>query len=177
MSREEEDRSRLVLSLVKAAMPHLRKLLPGVNPRAMKRAVKRFEEHGHLFNMPRPGRPSKYTTAQMAAAVQMLVQQKQPLLTTPKLINQLRAVRILPSKVDTTTFASHLKAHVKQIGCHLTMNSTRTVPALVEGDATARVSYCKEMLAHLAEHPLGKVVFVDETTLQAAAHPKGAWLL
>lgn len=174
LARDEEERTRLVLALAKAALPQLRKLLPGANQRAMKRAVERLEKYGHLYNMPRPGRPSKYTSAQMAAAVKVLVEDRQTLHTIPTLIKQLRVLGILPSKVDTATFAAHLKKYVKDLGHHLTMNSTSTVPAMVPADVPKRLTYCRQMLGHLATHPLGALVFIDETTLQHAGHPKGA---
>lgn len=172
LNKAETSRAHKIIAILRAVTPGLLKEA-GVSRRSYKTILSMFQQQGHCMDRPRSGRPLKYTAQLMESAIQHLVDHRGSLLTTPKLVSQLRAAGLIHGKTDLHTFTAHLKAAVRKTGHFLNTRSTSTTFTLLESDWEARRTYALDMLRWLSKQPLEMLWFTDETQLQAAAHPKG----
>lgn len=173
LSATEAARFKLLLKALKRMKTCQGMRLRRAEWRGLTRISEMIERQGHCLDGPRPARRRTYTEDMMEAAVRVLGEHNQSLLTTPTLVRLLQEQSILPRTVDLQTFTTHLKAHMRRMGHHLIMTSTGTIFCMLAKDKVARCSYCKSMLKWLEKHPLEALVFVDEVQLAAAVHPKG----
>ena len=149
----------------------------GLSRHAWGRILKMLETRGSISDAPRSGRPSLYTRAVMDKAVQILVENGEELLTGQMLLEIMITLGLLPEKSDVVTFMRHLCDRVTSIGHKLVVNSTRTIFMLTAADVITRVKFAADMLAELEYQPLDMIIFIDETTLEEAPHPKGKFIL
>ena len=155
---------------------HSRKLASeasGLSRHAFGRILKMLETRSTIADAPRSGRPSLYTRAVMDKAVKILVENPEELLTGTTLLEVMISLGLLSEQSDVDTFMHHLRDHVTSIGHKLVVNSTRTIFMLTATDVITRVQFAVDMLAQLDNGHLDMFIFVDETTLEEASHPKG----
>ena len=173
LNKDEIHRAQLVIRALKYVNSCTRAPFSKANKRRLAAILKMFEQRGHCLDAPRSGRPFTYTEEMMEAAVCKLVEHDQGLLSMKGLIRLLQADGTLPRVVDQPTFTAHLKAHVKRMGHQLIMNSQKTTFFLLKGDLAERRRYCEEMQQLLTTSCIEDLLFVDETQVAAAPHPKG----
>jgi hypothetical protein len=145
----------------------------GLSRHAHGRILKMLETQRSISDAPRSGRPSLYSKAVMDKAVQILVENEEQLLTGHMLLDIMISLGQLPMTADIDTFMHHLRDHVISIGHKLVVNSTRTIFMLTATDVITRLQFAANMLAELEHGHSRMLIFIDETTLEEAPHPKG----
>lgn len=147
----------------------------GLKKNAKKSIIKMLEERGTIADAPRSGRPQRYSEALMRQAVKILVESKGKLLTGHKLLDIMIARHLTEANADVGHFMRQFRAYVTSIGHKLVVNSTRTIFLLTAEDVSLRVMFAQRMLSMLANQPPKMLIFVDETILEEAPHPKGTF--
>jgi hypothetical protein len=132
-----------------------------------------LEEHGTILDAPRSGRPRLYTKALLGKAVEILVENKAELLTGHMLLELMVSMGLVRESVDVGTFMKKFRRFVTSIGLKLVVNNTNTIFLLTAQDIILRLKFAQHLKAELVHKPLEMVIFVDETTLEEAPHPKG----
>lgn len=94
------------------------------------------------------------------------------MLTATLLNQQCIKASILRPTSDCDLFMERLKEYVAQHGHKLNTSSTANTFFLAKKDIKDRLAFCKENLP-MVEHSLHSLLFVDETTIEESAHPKG----
>lgn len=169
----ERQRASLVIASLKHSLGYSAATFTTAAKRRLRTVLHMFEERGHCFDAPRSGRPTIYTDQILEAAVDKLLEFEDIYPTTSQLVEELQQSGVLHPHADHHTFITHLKEYVEARGHHLIMNYDRTTFVLLKQDTAARQAYCTYMEDLLAKHDLEDLVFVDETQLAAAPHPKG----
>lgn len=149
----------------------------GLGAHAKQRIIKMLKQRASISDAPRSGRPRLYTRALMRKAVQILVEHTTVLITGRKLLGIMISMGMAHENADVGTFMRRLRDYVTSIGLKLVVNSTNTIFFLTANDIILRVQFAAHMLAELADKTPEMFIFIDETTLEEATHPKGrvAW--
>ena len=169
----ERKRAIYVLVFLQTASRSEAEHASGLSCKALGRIISSLSDHGDMRERPRSGRPLTYTSAVMDAAYHALVEWDEGFPTGTDLMSKLVDQGVLERSVDVDLLLQHLKAHVKEKGHILIVDSTKTTFFLTAQDVVDRVKFASMMLGKLQTQESDMIIFVDETTVEESPHPKG----
>lgn len=135
--------------------------------------IRRLRTTGSLAAVKPSGRPVKYNAEVCERALQLLEQHAHEQLNLTELLGLLEAEGAVASPTDVDNFSSHLRQHVHEEGGHINTTSTTTIFFLAAADFGKRLSFSTFWRQQLISTSLDCIVFIDETTVEEAPHPKG----
>lgn len=149
-----------VLSSVKLG-PFLKK--HGVkDKRYGQRLIEKLRKHHSLAPAPGRGRHKLYTTAQLAAAQQALVEPDRPYHSSADLVLDLKERQQLPAEAKRRGFIPALERHLAGQGLSLAYGTRRRQQPLSAADCRKRLTWCKKMRPQLTPAKLPSWWFEDE---------------
>lgn len=172
----EENRKAYLVELTKRATKPQQKeaaLAAGINwtKNLNRTLVKRLEVRGDVRNAPHNRKCTVYTPELLQEALDVAAN-ADGRITVEQLLSLLTS---LPAgHHDKQYFTQKLREFCNKQGLRFQAFSTDTKVFLQNDDFPKRVEYAKRMLSKLdsGDYQLGKLVFVDETSIQESAHPK-----
>ena len=149
-----------VLSSVKLG-PFLKK--HGIkDKRYGQRLIEKLRKHHTLAPAPGRGRPPKYTTTQLAAAQEALVESNRPYHSSAQLVWDLKEQQQLPAGAKRRGFVPALQRHLAGQGLTLAYGTRRRQQPLSTDDCRKRLSWCKKMRPLITSATLPSWWFEDE---------------
>lgn len=146
------------------------------DPKIKKRLIECLDAYSSLTSPAKRGPDSKFTPAILDAAREYIIDPGDKLWTGPSLVEQLQIDGQLTGPVDIDNFMRHLRERCKEMGETLITNYTGSIFAIPRASMPVRLSWSKEVLEVLKDHPLKDWIFEDETVIEQSPHPKGVWL-
>jgi transposase len=127
---------------------------------------------GRVTDLPRTGRPPRFTAQLLDTATEILTEDESRLFTTPGIIGVLRDLGLLEGPVKPEAFLKAWKMHTKASGMQLDSKSTGSKFLITNQDTKDREEFAHEMLQLLGKDGIRRCIFIDETTLEEYPHPK-----
>lgn len=135
--------------------------------------ARRLQKTGTLAAVKPSGRPPKYDAAVCEQALLLLEEHAHDQLNLGELLGLLVAEGAVEPPTDVGRFSAHLREYVHEEGGYINTTSSTTIFFLATTDFRARLSFSSLWLPLLTDTFLDCIVFIDETTVEEATHPKG----
>jgi hypothetical protein len=171
----ERKRAQYLLAFLQTGSQAKAERLSGSSCKMHERIIKLLIDTGDIYDRKSSPKPTKYTPQVMQRVYNVLTDKKAPRLTGRKLMKKSKEEGTLHQTAERKAFMKRLHATVRSKGHRLSTNSTENTFYITKKDEGDRMKYSHHLLNLLQQSPdvLSGLIFVDETTLEEAPHPKG----